>query len=368
MRRSSERDSFLKDKIKCGVLGAGWWATFAHIPALLSDPRAELIGIQTQDREQARKVAADFGIPHPCTTTAELLALDGLEAVVVSSSPSVHYAQAAAALRAGMHVLIEKPMTLTAQQARELLQLAEQRKLQFLISCPWHYTAHAAAAQRLIREGKLGKLRMISMLMTNPVSHLIRGEDTTPTHGDQPSYTQPQRATYSDPAIAGGGQIYAQVRHVAAYLAFLTGLGASEVFAHFHNDGARLDIYNSLALRLDDGTLVSISSTGATSLTLRSYEVRIFGTEGMLYLELWRGTMRFIPMRGEEQGFPDLPAEEIYPHQAPARNLIDAIFDPASNRSPAALGVVAMEMIEAACTSAASGQNIAIPRRLEQNP
>lgn len=355
------REIQVKDKIKCGVLGAGWWATFAHIPALLSHPSAELVAIQKNDREWAQKVAADFGAPHACTTAAELLAVNGLDAVVVSSSPHLHYEQAAAALEAGKHVLIEKPMTFTASQAQHLLDLAEQRKVQFLISCPWHYTAHAAAAQRLISKGRLGALRMISVLMTNPVSHLIRGENTVPTHNGEAPYLQPQTGTYSDPAIAGGGQIYAQACHVAAYLSFLTGVRASDVFARFHDDGAKLDIYDVLNIRMEDGTLATIASTGATSLNLRTYEVRIFGTEGLLYLDLWQGTMEFTSMSGEVELYPPLPPDEIYPHKAPAINLIDSILDPSCNRSPAWLGVAAMEIIEAACISARNGQNVLIP-------
>jgi predicted dehydrogenase len=356
----------VKERIKCGVLGAGWWATFAHIPALLSCPSADLVAIQKNDPGQALRVAADFGIPRSCTTTDELLSIDGLQAVVVSSSPHLHHEQAAAALRKGKHVLIEKPMTLTANQARELLDLANEHNLQFLISCPWHYTSHAAQAQRLIQDGMLGKVRMISVLMTNPVSHLLRGEGTIPTHNSETPYMHPNSSTYSDPEIAGGGQIYAQVCHIAAYLTFLTGLSASDVFARFHNDGAHLDIYDSLNIRMEDGTLVSIASTGATSLNLRTYEVRIFGTHGMLYLDLWRGTMEFTSMSGETTTYPELNPSEVYPHQAPAINLIDSIFDPACNRSPASLGVAAMEVIEAACISAKSRQNVLIPSFKEQ--
>ncbi len=356
----------MQAKIKCGVLGAGWWATFAHIPALLSHPRAELVAIQKGDRERASKVAADFGVPYACTETSELLSIDGLEAVVVSSSPHLHFEQAAAALQMGKHVLIEKPMTFTVSQARQLLELADRGNLQFLISCPWHYTSHAAIAQRLIRDGKLGALRMISVLMTNPVSCLLRGESTVPTHDAADPYLHPNSSTYSDPEVAGGGQIYTQVCHIAAYLTFLTGLSASAVFARFHNDDARLDIYDSLNLRMEDGTLVSIASTGATSPNLRTYEVRIFGTSGMLYMDLWRGTMEFISLAGETVAYPALGGNEIYPHQAPAINLIDSIFDPSCNRSPASLGVAAMEVIEAACVSASSGQNISVPSLTEQ--
>ncbi len=339
----------MQNKIKCGVIGAGWWATFAHIPALLGHPNAELIAIQKRDRQQGQRVANDFGIPIACTTADDLLAIDGLQAVIVSSSPNLHYEHASAALALGKHVLIEKPMTLTVAEAQDLVETAQQNGTRFLISCPWHYTAHASEAQRLVRNGDLGKVRMISVLMTNPISHLLRGNGTQPTHGTP--YMNPREGTYSNPQVAGGGQIYAQVCHAAAYLTFLTGARPTEVFARFHNDGEVLDIYDALTLQMDDSSIVTLASTGATSLGRRDFEVRVFGTKGMLFLDLWQGKMQFVPLIGEPVNYADLQEHEIYPHMAPAMNLIDSICNPESNRSPATLGVAAMEVIEAACRS-----------------
>lgn len=354
----------MRDKIKCGVIGAGWWATFAHIPALLGHPDAELIAIQKRDREQAQKVADDFGIPIACSSASELLAIDGLQAVVVSSSPHLHYEHASAALALGKHVLIEKPMTLTVAEAQDLVETAQRNGTQFLISCPWHYTTHAREAQRLVRNGDLGKVRMISVLMTNPISHLLRGNGTQPTHGTP--YMNPCEGTYSDPRVAGGGQIYAQVCHAAAYLTFLTGARPTEVFARFHNDGEALDIYDALTLQMDDSSIVSLASTGATSLGRKDFEVRVFGTKGMLFLELWSGKMQFVPLVGHPENYTDLPEDEIYPQQAPVLNLIDSIRNPDANLSPATLGVAAMEVIEAACVSAKQGNNVLVSSLMEQ--
>ena len=354
----------MSDKIKCGVIGAGWWATFAHIPALLGHPNAELVAIQNNNRQEAQKIADDFRVPIACTTAAELLAIEGLSAVVVSSSPHLHYEHAAAALALGKHVLIEKPMTLTAAEAVDLVKMAQEQGTQFLISCPWHYTSHASEAQRLVREGDLGQVRMISVLMTNPIGDLLRGEGTQPTHGTP--YMHPRKGTYSDPQFAGGGQIYAQVCHAAAYLTFLTRALPTEVFARFHNDGAVLDIYDALDLRMDDGSIVTIASTGATSLERRDFEVRVFGTKGMLFLDLWRGRLEFVPIVGKPCSYPDLQEDAIYPHHAPALNLIDSIHDPRRNQSPATLGVAAMKVIEAACRSASSGNNIRVSSLVEQ--
>jgi predicted dehydrogenase len=339
-------------KVRIGIIGAGWWATFAHIPALKSHPDAELVAVQSRERAKVERIARDFGARRACTSLDELLARDDLDAVVVSSTPNVHYAQARAALERGLHVLIEKPMTFTAGEARELVELAARRKLQLLISCPWHYTAHGIRARELIQAGALGTIKMISVLMTNPIDKLLRGLNTSPTHGMDNVYVEPRPGSYNDPAIAGGGQIYCQISHAAAYLAFLTGLRPAEVYARFERDGSPNDIYDTLTVTLENGALVSLASTAATPLSVRNYEVRIFGSEALLQLELWRGTMTLADFADRRTEFPPLAENDIYPSRAPALNFVDAILGRQANGSPGELGLAGMEIIEAACESA----------------
>lgn len=343
-------------KVVCGLIGAGWWGTYAHLPALLAHPRATLAAIQTRDADTAARIAADFNIPRAFTSVEELMAVEGLEAVVISSAPHLHFPQAQAALECGLHVLLEKPMTFTSAQARSLVELAEAKNLKLLSCFPWHHTRHGQEARRLISSGELGELRMISVLMTNPVDHLIRGAATFSTHGRP--YVEPQAGTYSDPAIAGGGQIYTQVAHVAGYLSFLTGARAARVFARFHNDGCAMDIFDALNVQLENGCIASIASTGATPLENRIYEVRIYGSRACLFLELWAGTMTLTRREGGEMRFPKLAPDEIFPERAPAQNLVEAILGLAPAVSPGALGLASMEMIEAACESVRTGLDV----------
>jgi predicted dehydrogenase len=342
-------------KIRIGVIGAGWWATFAHLPAVKSHPAAELVAVQSRELPKAERIARDFGAKHDCASVGEMLALQELDAVIIASTPNVHFAQARAALESGRHVLLEKPMTFTAAEARELVGLAAKMKLQLVISCPWHFTAHGIEARRLIKSGTMGEIKMISVLMTNPIDKLLRGVNTSPTHGMANVYVEPRKGSYNDPAIAGGGQIYCQVSHAAAYLTFLTGLRPAEVFARFNRDGSPNDIYDALTITLENGTLVSLASTGATPLCERNYEVRVFGNKAILQLELWRGTMALTDFADMRTGFPQLPEDEIYPAQSPAVNFIDSILGKAANGSPGELGLASMEIIEAACLSASSG-------------
>ncbi|MEY4916428.1 MAG: hypothetical protein RL616_341 [Verrucomicrobiota bacterium] len=345
------------EKIRIGVIGAGWWATFAHIPAIQSHPKAELVAVQSRERAKAERIARDFGAKHACTSVGELLALEEVDAVIIASTPNVHYAQAKAALHSGHHVLLEKPMTFTASEARELVELAATKKLHLVMSCPWHYTRHGLEARRLIHSGALGEIKMISVLMTNPIDKLLRGLNTSPTHGLEQVYVEPRPGSYSDPAIAGGGQIYCQVSHAAAYLTFLTGLRPAEVFARFDRDASSNDIYNALTVTLENGALVSLASTAATPLTERAYEVRVFGSQGILQLELWLGTLAMIDFTGQRTEFKPLAKEEIYPGQSPALNFIEVVLGEAANGSPGELGLASMEIIEAACESAQTGRN-----------
>jgi len=353
--RTSEKSG---KKLGVGVIGAGWWATYAHIPAINEHPAAELIAVQCRTQEKADKIAADFQADNACTSVEQLLAIDGMDAVVISTTPNAHYSQAKAALLADKHVLLEKPMTFTAAEARELCDLADEKNLQLLISCPWHYTDHGVEARQLIQSGRLGEIKMISVLMTNPVDKLLKGINTTPTHGMDEVYVEPNIGSYNDPAIAGGGQIYCQVSHAAAYLSFLTGLQPAEVFARFDFAGSPNDIFDVLNIKMENGALVSLASTGATPEAERNYEVRVYGARAILLLELWKGEMSYIPFEGERVDYPCL--DVIYPERAPAINLIDAALGHSANGSDGRLGLASMEIIEAACQSAASGSNVKI--------
>ena len=353
--------------VKCAVIGAGWWGTTAHIPALKRHPLAELVAVHSRDADKARLVATDFCVPQACATMKEVLSVEGLEAVVISSTPNVHYPQALAALQRGLHVLIEKPMTIKAAESEELVALAEKQGVHFLVSCPWHYTAHSREARRLIQSGALGQLKMISVLMTNFNLGLYRGLSWDEIFGSRPTlqnsarpYFTPGRSSYSDPAVAGGGQIYSQISHVAAHLALLTERNPVQVFARFDNADTAVDVYDTLNMKLEGGTLASIASTGATPHSERNYEVRVYGTKGMLLMELWKGRMECHLFDGKVTRYPDLPEADIYPLFAPTEHFVDVILGCAENGSPARLGLYAMKVIEAACESARTHSSVTL--------
>lgn len=354
-------------KVRVMILGAGSWATTVHIPALRQYPDADIVGLWKRDASAARKFADDFSVPFASDDIPQLIRDCKPDAAIVSSVAALHYEQAKLALEAGLHVLIEKPMTLTADQAQELQDIADRMRLHFLISHPWHYSPHAVEARRLVQSGALGEIKMISQLFTNfgigvllglPYAEIF-GRHPTPQNFAEP-YVAPGLTSYSDPAISGGGQIYSQVPHALAFLAFMTGRRPTEVFARFDNAGLVLDVYDVLSLKWDDGSLSSTASCLLTSSTDRQHEVRVYGTAGMLLIELWKGSMEFHDAEERVHRFPDITAEEAYPVSAPALDLVDTILGRSGNGSPASLGVTSMYVVEAAVESARTGSNVRV--------
>jgi len=356
----------MNDKtINVGLIGAGWWASEAHLPALAAHPHASTIAIQTRSADKARKLTERFGIPQAFTTAEDLLALPELDAVIISSTPNVHFAQARAALDRELHVLIEKPMTLRASESEELVALADRKGVQFLISCPWHYSRHGQLARERIASGALGTIRLVNIFMSNFTLGFLEGKSFAEalggSDGTDASITpeiEPNRNSYSDPDTAGGGHIYTQASHIFAYIGFLTGLDPVEISARFDSAGTAVDATNAMHIRFEGGALGAVGTISTHSDVERYFEVRVIGTKGVLSLELWKGHFHLRLSDGSVEDPLPLAEDEIYPKFGPAWNLVDAARGTSCNRSPATLGHYAMRLIEGACHSAASGRPV----------
>ena len=149
-------------KIGVGIIGTGF-GQIIHIPALQIHPETEVVAVYHRDRLKAQQIADKFHIPHACDKLEDLLALNAVDAVTISTPPSFHYEQAKAAIAAGKHILLEKPVTMNAQQAIELEQLAKKNQVitatDFEFRCvpQWRYLKH------LLDHNHIGKKRLIKI-------------------------------------------------------------------------------------------------------------------------------------------------------------------------------------------------------------
>src|SRR5690349_5559755 len=106
--------------LRVGIIGAGAWAVGAHIPAFQACDGVALVGICDTDWDRARAVAADAGIPTAHPSVDSMLRAAALDMVSIATPTASHRRAAETCLAAGLHVLCEKPLAYTVEDARAL--------------------------------------------------------------------------------------------------------------------------------------------------------------------------------------------------------------------------------------------------------
>ncbi len=143
-------------KVRVGVLGAGAWAKFAHIPGYKRDPRCELVAIADPVIERAQEFAAEFGIPSVYASHAELIAREDIHLVDVCTPSATHFDLSWAALEAGKHVLCEKPVAYDYTETLRAAAFAQSKGLKTKLGFTFRYSPAMRYMKELIDDGFVG--------------------------------------------------------------------------------------------------------------------------------------------------------------------------------------------------------------------
>lgn len=144
-------------EVRVGLIGAGSITQAAHIPSLkaLGVP---IVAVADAVEERAKQIAEQHGIPHAYGDYRKLLKREDVDAVVVSTPTSTHYPIVTAALKAGKHVLCEKPPAMNEREAEKMAELADQQKLVLMYALQNRYRNDTRALKRLVEQGELGEV------------------------------------------------------------------------------------------------------------------------------------------------------------------------------------------------------------------
>lgn len=344
-----------------GVIGAGWWATQFHIPSLKEYESAELLGIADVKEDKLVRAADYYNIAGRYLDHRELLA-SGVDGVVIAIQHAYHYEVARDALDAGVSVMVEKPMTLRASEAWDLVDRADKSGLHLMVGYTFQFTRHAKAAREIVRSGDLGEIQLVSGIFASMVESYLRGNPNDYAEVFKFPITGPEPSSYSDPALAGGGQGMVQVTHPMGMALWVTGLRTTEVFGFMENFDLRVDLADALGYRLDNGAVGVMASTGGVSPNQPQIQGNTyFGTKGFIRQDLINGRLSVHYHDGRCKVFRDLTEAEVYPAHLPSRALADLINGSGENRAPGELGARVVEFLEAGYRSSEIGAAARVP-------
>ena len=145
--------------VRWGILGTGWIARQFVADLKLTGRQVRAVGSRAD--ETAERFASEFGISHAHGTYEALVADPDVDIIYVATPHIRHHADASMALRAGKHVLVEKPFTINAAEAQSLVDLAAGRGLVVLEAMWTRWLPHMRAVRELISSGAIGDVRVI---------------------------------------------------------------------------------------------------------------------------------------------------------------------------------------------------------------
>ena len=164
------------------IIGAGDIARKRHIPAIQKAPNGVLYGFYDTNAERAHQWADEFGT-RAFETLDAVLQDPEVDAVLISTPPVVHVPLSVAAIEAGKHVLLEKPMATTVEEARQIeAALAAHPDVKFMMLHIQRFYAPHQKAKELLDRGEIGKLLTIRSFLCNSDKTLLQGIKKTPWH------------------------------------------------------------------------------------------------------------------------------------------------------------------------------------------
>lgn len=229
-----------------GIIGVGMIADF-HAQAIAHAKGGKLIGVATRNAENARAFSEKHGVPFATTSVDELVARPDIHVICVTTPSGAHLEPALAAVRAGKHVVIEKPIEITTERADELLRAADAARVKVSPIFQARFGEGARTLKAAIDAGRFGRLVLASAYVK--------------WHRSREYYTGWKGSL----ALDGGGALINQAIHGIDLLQWFAGLPAEvfcwktrRVYEHIEAEDTA-----TAALRYPNGALGTIEASTA---------------------------------------------------------------------------------------------------------
>jgi predicted dehydrogenase len=225
---------------------------------------------------EAAKIFVDAGLPpppnHPDWRKLIAECGDELDAVFIITPHALHHDQAKACLEAGIDVLLEKPMVMTAAEAHSLIETRDRTGRLLVVAFQGSLSPQIRMASRLLRAKEFGRI-----LTINGIVWQNWGAHTVDTWRQQP-------------ALSGGGFLFDTGAHMLNTIADLAGEDFREVAAWFVQDGRPVETIAVAMGRLASGGLVTFHACGEAIPSCAS-EIRVFCEKAILHTGVWGETL-----------------------------------------------------------------------------
>eukprot|EP00933_Yihiella_yeosuensis_P058784 TRINITY_DN5949_c2_g1_i1.p1 TRINITY_DN5949_c2_g1~~TRINITY_DN5949_c2_g1_i1.p1 ORF type:complete len:371 (+),score=73.18 TRINITY_DN5949_c2_g1_i1:41-1153(+) len=274
-------------KAQIAVIGGGWWSQGWHLPHLHRNPKSDITAIVepnpaprstlNPDMKTTKELEEIYSVP-VFATIDEFLESDAAkktEGVIICTSHASHAEIGLKCMKAGLHILMEKPMTTDVKEAIDLAKAAAQNNKIFMVNNTANFRENAKTAHELVKAGEVGEVKHVQCYMGSALLWL---------------FENPENVGWVKPAgnMLGNGFAWGQLSHTLAWVYLVTGLTPKSVFCQMvYSDKTGADLFDTAVIKCTNGATISVEGTAAIpfkSYTESSKQIdnKIFGSEGML--------------------------------------------------------------------------------------
>jgi predicted dehydrogenase len=343
------------EQVRVGIIGSAFSSNL-HAEALAEVPEAVVVAACSPNRAHVEEFARQWGIPNTATDYRKLLDRKDVDAVVVGIPNDLHREVVVAAAKAGKHVILEKPIAHTLDDADAMIKECRKRRVKLMYAETICFSPKYVRAKRLVDEGAVGKLYMVK-----------QGEKHSGPHSDW----------FYDVRRSGGGALMDMGCHGIEWARWMYGKPKPKsVSAHCqrvrHTGRTQGDDNSVVVLEFEGGGIAVIEDSWAKPGGMDD-SIELYGTEGVIYCDLLRGSSMetystqgygyAVEKAGETKGWTFSVFEEghIYGFPHEMRHFVRSILRDETPMETGDDGRATLEIIYAAYESAGTGRRITWP-------
>lgn len=343
------------DKVRVGIIGGGFVSNI-HAEAFGEVPEAFLVAVCNVDKPALQEFARKWKIPATTTDYRKLLERKDVDVVVVGIPNDLHRKVVVAAAEAGKHVIVEKPLCHTLEDADAMVNACKKHKVKLMYAETICFSPKYVRAKKLVEEGAIGKLYMVK-----------QGEKHSGPHSDW----------FYDVQRSGGGAIMDMGCHGIEWARWMFGKPKPKsVVAHcqrvLHTERTKGEDNSVIILEFEGGGIAVIEDSWARHGGMDD-RIELYGTEGVVYCDLLHGSSMetysakgygyAVEKAGETRGWTFTVFEEAhlygFPHEM--RHFVQCVLNDQTPQETGDDGRATLEIIYAAYESAGTGKRVTWP-------
>ena len=255
-------------KLRFGVIGASGIADRRTIPGMLQAENAELVAVMSRDPEVAESLRKKYNAKYAYTTVEDLAGCPEIDAVYIGTPPVCHVEQAMICADHGKHMLIEKPLAMTADEGQKLVEYCQGKGVKMAAGFMMRFGSHAQSMKNAIAEGKIGTV----------VSGYAQFTLWLPY---EPGNWRQMKA------FSGGGPMMDLAVHCIDLMEYVSGMRVTQVASMnekiaFPEEAYDVEDTSTLLMRMENGAQFVVQTNFNIPDEAAKWRVEFFGTKGRL--------------------------------------------------------------------------------------